>query len=64
MATRARIERYAGNDPEILAVLGTLDEERVVYAAPMAEASRKQAFYSSANALRSRDVQGRSVRRS
>ncbi|MFL5645459.1 MAG: vWA domain-containing protein [Chloroflexota bacterium] len=62
-ATRARIEAYAGNDPEIRAVLRTLDEEQVVYAAPMAEAVRKQAFYSSANALRSRDFQGRSVRR-
>jgi hypothetical protein len=64
MATRRRIERYAGGDPEILAVLGMLDQEQVVYAAPMAEASRKQAYYSSANMLRSRDVQGRSVRRS
>jgi Ca-activated chloride channel family protein len=63
MATRARIEAYAGNDPEIRAVLRTLDEEQVVYAAPMAEAVRKQAYYSSANALRSRDFQGRSVRR-
>ena len=37
---------------------GRSTEEQVVYAAPMAEASRKQAYYSSANALRSRDVQG------
>src|SRR4051794_8571777 len=62
-ATRARIEAYAGEDPDIRAVLRTLDEEQVVYAAPMAEAMRKQAYYSSANALRSRDFQGRSVRR-
>jgi len=62
-ATRKRIEGYAGDDPEIRAVLGTLAEEQVVYAAPMAEASRKEAYYASANALRCRDVQGRSVRR-
>jgi predicted transcriptional regulator len=64
MATRDRIERYAGDDPEIRAVLEMLTEEQVVYAAPMAEASRKQAYYSSTNALRSRDIQGRSIRRS
>ena len=62
-ATRARIEAYAGSDPEIGKVLGTMVQEQVVYAAPMAEASRKQAYFSTTNAMRSRDVQGRSVKR-
>ena len=44
--------------------LGTLAEEQVVYAAPMAELARKQAHFASANTLRSRDVLGRSVKRS
>ncbi len=62
-ATRARILGYAGDDPEIRAVVETLAEEEIVYAAPMAEPARKQAHFASANALRSRDVLGRSVKR-
>ena len=34
-----------------------------VFAAPMAEPSRKQAHFASANMLRSRDATGRSVKR-
>ncbi len=63
-ATRARILGYAGDDREIRSVVDTLAEEEVVYAAPMAEPLRKQAHFASANALRSRDVMGRSVKRS
>ena len=63
-ATRARIAGYAGDDAEIGALMGTLAEERVVYAAAMPEMARKQAHFASANMLRSRDMQGRSVKRS
>ena len=62
-ATRARIQGYAGDDPVIRAVVDTLAAEEGVYAAPMAEPARKQAHFASANALRSRDVLGRSVKR-
>ena len=49
--------------PRSASVVDTLAEEEVVYAAPMAEPLRKQAHFASANALRSRDVMGRSVKR-
>ena len=62
-ATRARILGYAGDDPVIRAIADALAQEEVVYAAPMAEPERKQAHFASANALRSRDVMGRSVKR-
>lgn len=62
-ATRARILGYAGDDPVIRELIDTLAEEEVVYAAPMAEPARKQAHFASANALRSRDILGRSVKR-
>jgi Ca-activated chloride channel homolog len=61
--TRARIEGYAGDDPAMRSLLGTLAEEEVVYAAPMAEPSRKRLHFASANLLRSRDGSGRSIRR-
>ena len=61
--TRARIEGYAGDDPAMRSLLDTLAEEEVVYAAPMAELSRKRLHFASANLLRSRDGSGRSIRR-
>jgi Ca-activated chloride channel family protein len=61
--TRARIEGYAGDDPAMRSLLGTLAEEEVMYAAPMAELSRKRLHFASANLLRSRDGSGRSIRR-
>jgi Ca-activated chloride channel family protein len=61
--TRARIEGYAGVDPAMRSLLGTLAEEEVVYAAPMAELSRKRLHFASANLLRSRDGSGRSIKR-
>jgi len=61
--TRGRIEGYAGDDPAMRSLLGTLAEEEVVYAAPMAELSRKRLHYASANLLRSRDGTGRSIKR-
>ena len=63
-ATARRIRGYAGHDPVLREVVDELREEQVTYAAPMAEPSRKQAHFASANALRSRDASGRSVKRS
>lgn len=61
--TRGRIEGYAGDDPDLRSLLGTLAGEELVYAAPMAEASRKSLHYASANLLRSRDGAGHSIKR-
>ncbi|OGO56649.1 MAG: hypothetical protein A2Z32_13265 [Chloroflexi bacterium RBG_16_69_14] len=62
-ATAARIGAYAGNDPEMRALIDAMVREEVVFAAPMAEPSRKQAHFASANLLRCRDASGRSVKR-
>ena len=61
--TRRRIQGYAGDDPDLRSLLGTLASEELVYAAPMAEASRKSLHYASANLLRSRDGWGHSIKR-
>ncbi|MBA2373312.1 MAG: VWA domain-containing protein [Chloroflexi bacterium] len=62
-ATAKRIRGYAGRDPELRGLAERLTEELVVYAAPMAEASRKQLHFASTNVARTRDAQGRSVKR-
>jgi Ca-activated chloride channel family protein len=61
-STGKRVREYAGRDPELLRIADTLLEEEAVYAAPMAESSRKQRYYASANLVRSRDAQGRAMR--
>jgi hypothetical protein len=63
-STAERIRSYAGSDPELRSLIDALEDEAPVFAAPMAERSRKQAHFASANLLRSRDASGRSVRRS
>jgi hypothetical protein len=62
-ATAERIRSYAGDDPELHGLARALESDAPTFAAPMSEPSRKQAHYASANSLRSRDAQGRSVRR-
>jgi hypothetical protein len=62
-ATAGRIRGYAGHDTVISGLVEDLVREERVFAAPMAEPSRKQMHYASANMLRSRDASGRSVRR-
>jgi Ca-activated chloride channel homolog len=62
-ATAARIRDYAGSDRELLDLLETMIREEEVVAAPMVEPARKQMHFASANALRSRDLTGRSARR-
>jgi Ca-activated chloride channel family protein len=61
--TAGRIRLYAGSDPETTALVDALTRERATFSAPMPERSLKQAHFASANLLRSRDVQGRSVKR-
>jgi Ca-activated chloride channel family protein len=62
-STGKRVREYAGRDPELLGIADTLLEEEALYAAPMAESSRKQRYFASANLARSRDAQGRAVKR-
>ena len=62
-ATGARIRAYAGDDPELQALVGSLAQERDWFSMPMSEPLLKQTHYASANLLRSRDPQGHSVRR-
>jgi hypothetical protein len=45
-------------------LVAELEEELPVYAAPMAAPALKAAHFASANIARSRDVQGRSLRKS
>ena len=44
-------------------LIDELGTEQVTFAAPMAEPRLKEAHFASANALRSRDATGRSVKR-
>jgi Ca-activated chloride channel family protein len=62
-ATAGRIREYAGSDPETTALADALTRERAAFSAPMPEQDRKRLHFASANLLRSRDAQGRSVRR-
>ena len=59
-----RISSYAGRDPELRDLVKALQAEQTVFAAPMAEASRKSLHYASANVARSRDASGHAMRRS
>ncbi len=62
-ATTRRIRTYAGDDAELQALVHSLAGESTTFSAPMAEPTLKQAHYASANLLRSRDGQGRSLKR-
>ena len=63
-STAKRIRGYAGSDAEMRSLIDALEGDAPLFSAPMAEQSRKQAHFASANLLRSRDASGRSVRRS
>jgi len=58
-----RIRSYAGRDPELRELVRTLEAEQGVFAAPMAEASRKSHHFASANQARSRDASGHAMKR-
>jgi len=62
-ATAQRIAGYAGNDPEMRALIAALGREQVMFSARMAEPNLKEAYFRSSNLLRSRDASGRSVKR-
>ncbi len=57
-----RIRGYAGRDQELRRILAELENEVEVMAAPMMEMERKQAYYESANVLRSRAFDGSAVK--
>ena len=57
-----RIRDYAGRDPVLREIVGELDLESDQMAAPMAEMSRKQAFFASANLARMRTYDGKATK--
>jgi Ca-activated chloride channel homolog len=61
-ATAKRIRRYAGRDAVMRQLLLELEGESEDYAAPMAAATLKQAYFASSNMARTRDVTGRSLK--
>jgi Ca-activated chloride channel homolog len=59
-----KIKRYAGSDPELLAIVQRLQVvEAPMMAAPMPEANRKQAYFASSNMARGKDAYGKSMKR-
>ena len=56
------IDRYAGSDPELQAIVATLAEDELQWAAPVPEMARKVAFASAHYSLRSRGPEGRASR--
>jgi hypothetical protein len=57
-----RVRSYAGRDPMLREIAMGLESEAAVAAAPMAELSRKQMHFASANVMRSRSVEGKARR--
>ena len=58
-AVAKRIRSYAGSDGELLRIVGELETDRPMMAAPMAPMAAKQAFFASANVQRSRTAEGK-----
>ena len=61
--TARRIERYAGVDPELRAILESLRERHDLYAQPMVAATSKAQYYASMNMSRMRESDGKARRR-
>jgi Ca-activated chloride channel family protein len=59
---RERILAYAGSDAELNAIAGALLADEAQMAAPMPELARKQRFATASYAMRSRSVEGKSLR--
>ncbi len=59
---RRRVAEYAGDDPELNAVVAELRADIPAYAAAMPEMSRKERHFASSNICRSRSASGRSIR--
>jgi Ca-activated chloride channel homolog len=62
--TAKRIRSYGGRDHALTALIGALEDEAAIMAAPVPEPARKAMYYASANVLHSRDASGRSRRSS
>ncbi len=62
-ATARRIERDAGTDRELRAILDDLRESHVEYAQPMVALQMKAQYFQSLNVAESRDTMGRARRR-
>jgi len=54
-----RIRGYAGDDPELRAIMAELQLETKLFAAEMHEDSRKHAYFISSNQMRMRTVEGK-----
>ncbi len=61
-ATARRIRGYAGRDPELRAILGELEGELQMFAAPMMEMDRKHAYASSSYRMSSRMADGKAIK--
>jgi Ca-activated chloride channel family protein len=61
-ATARRIRAYAGRDPELRAILGELEGELQMFAAPMMEMDRKHAYASSSYLMNSRMANGKAMK--
>ncbi len=57
-----RIRDYAGRDHDLREIVAELERETDMMSAPMAEPSRKQAFFASANAARMRTFDGKATK--
>jgi Ca-activated chloride channel family protein len=57
-----RIRDYAGRDHELREIVSELERETAVMAAPMAELSRKQIHFASANMARMRTPEGKATK--
>lgn len=62
-ATSKRIGQYADHDPVLESLVATLGQEGVTYAAPVAPMALKAAHFASANLRRSREADGRAMKR-
>ena len=57
-----RIRDYAGRDAQLREIVAQLEQETELMAAPMAELSRKQAFYASSTMARMRTFDGKATK--
>lgn len=62
-ATARRIEQYAGSDPELRAIIASLQERNDLYARPMMPQMSKSEHYASLNVSRMRSADGQALKR-
>ena len=61
-AVAKRVRSYAGRDAALRELVGRLEEESQLLAAPMAPADRKQMYFASHASLKSRDMFGKATK--